>query len=370
MAKLLVSPQAMPPLPLGSARDHDGDRPILEVTDLQVQFRTEDGYVTAVDGLSFALKRGKTLGIVGESGSGKSVTNLAVMRLLPVPPAKIARGHIRFDHIDILKASEKEMRRIRGNRMAMIFQDPMTSLNPYMKIGSQLTEVLELHTAHRGKKAKELAIQMLDRVGIPSAADRFDQYPHEFSGGMRQRVMIAMMLLNRPEVLIADEPTTALDVTIQAQILDLLRDLQREIGMAIVLITHDLGVVAGMADELIVMYSGRVMESGPVGSVFANPSHAYTLGLLQSIPRADLKQHRLYSIPGRPPDLDNRPPGCAFAPRCRFKSDRCDTELPELVEVAPDHRVACFHVDLVRKAAIDAGLASMQDDPRDEEGAP
>ncbi len=322
--------------------------PILEVDDLVVEFRHESGYFAAVDGLSYTLRKGETIGVVGESGSGKSVTNLAVMGLLQRPPARIPRGQIRFHGKDLVRASERELQKIRGNRIAMIFQDPMTSLNPYLKVSRQLTEVLELHQNMKGDAAREAALHMLERVGIPGARKRFDQYPHQFSGGMRQRVMIAMMLLNRPEVLIADEPTTALDVTIQAQILDLLKDLQKEIGMAITLITHDLGVVAGMADHVIVMYAGRVMEQGLAVEVFRSPSHPYTLGLLQSIPRPDLKVERLYSIPGRPPDIDSRPPGCPFAPRCRFKQAVCDSERPPMVQLTATHRSSCFAVDAVK----------------------
>jgi len=322
----------------------DPSDPILEVRDLVVEFRHETGWLAAVDGLSYTLRRGETLGIVGESGSGKSVTNLAVMGLLPRPPARIARGSIRFGDQELTTASEAALRKIRGNRVAMIFQDPMTSLNPYLRIGRQLTEVVELHQGLSPKAAREAALHMLERVGIPGASRRIDQYPHQFSGGMRQRVMIAMMLLNRPEVLIADEPTTALDVTIQAQILDLLRDLQAELGMAVTLITHDLGVVAGMADRVIVMYAGRVMEEGRAEEIFRRPSHPYTVGLLQSIPRPDQKVERLYTIPGRPPDLGERPPGCPFEPRCRFAAAACGAEVPAPVALSPTHRVACLRI--------------------------
>ena len=318
--------------------------PILEVRDLVVEFRHEAGWLSAVDGLSYTLYRGQTLGIVGESGSGKSVTNLAVMGLLPRPPARIPRGSIRFHGEELTTASEAVLRKIRGNRIAMIFQDPMTSLNPYLKIGRQLTEVVELHQGLAPKAARAAAIHMLDRVGIPGASRRIDQYPHQFSGGMRQRVMIAMMLLNRPEVLIADEPTTALDVTIQAQILDLLRDLQAELGMAVTLITHDLGVVAGMADRVIVMYAGRVMEEGSAAEIFENPSHPYTVGLLQSIPRPDRKVERLYTIPGRPPDLGDKPPGCPFEPRCRFAAPACRDAVPPPVALSPTHSAACLRI--------------------------
>ena len=324
--------------------------PILVVDDLVVEFRHDAGFFPAVDGLSYRLHAGQTLGIVGESGSGKSVTNLAVMGLLPRPPARIPRGTIRFREVDLVTAPEAELRKIRGNRIAMIFQDPMTSLNPYLKIGRQLTEVVELHQGLSPKAAREAALHMLERVGIPGASRRIDQYPHQFSGGMRQRAMIAMALVCRPELLIADEPTTALDVTIQAQILDLLRDLQAELGMALTLITHDLGVVAGMADRVIVMYAGRVMEEGTAHDLFHRPAHPYTLGLLQSIPRPDRRVARLHSIPGRPPDLDNKPPGCSFAPRCRFVAPECRVAPPPLV--APPgafegHRAACVRLPIV-----------------------
>ena len=332
------------------------ETPILQVEDLVVEFRHEHGHFAAVDGLSYKLERGETLGVVGESGSGKSVTNLAIMGLLPRPPARIPRGRILFHGKDLVTASERELQKIRGNKIAMIFQDPMTSLNPYLKVGRQLTEVVELHQGKRGEEARQIALHMLERVGIPGAAKRIDQYPHQFSGGMRQRVMIAMMLLNRPELLIADEPTTALDVTIQAQILDLLKDLQRELGMAITLITHDLGVVAGMADHVIVMYAGRVMEQGSAIEVFRTPSHPYTLGLLQSIPRPDLHVDRLYSIPGRPPDIDDRPMGCPFAPRCRFKQAACDTQRPALTAITPTHASACFAIAEVQADAARSEL--------------
>jgi oligopeptide/dipeptide ABC transporter ATP-binding protein len=351
----------------GRPPEADATAPILEVHDLAVQFRSrsDDAWNTAVDGLSFQLKRGRTLGIVGESGSGKSVTNLAVMRLLPGPATCRVQGRIHFGGHDLMALPEAALRAIRGDRVAMIFQDPMTSLNPYLTIGAQLIEVLTLHRRVARKAAREAAIAMLERVGIPSPARRFDQYPHELSGGMRQRVMIAMMLLNRPEILIADEPTTALDVTIQAQILDLLRDLQREIGMAIILITHDLGVIAESADDVIVMYAGRVMEQAPVGRLFAAPSHAYTLGLLFSMPRADRPHMRLEPIPGRPPDPGPRAPGCPFAPRCAFRTERCERELPQPVEVGPGHFSACFHHERVRAHALASDLVSTNPESTD-----
>ncbi|MCC6622534.1 MAG: ABC transporter ATP-binding protein [Deltaproteobacteria bacterium] len=331
--------------------------PLLEVEDLVVQFKTDHGWVTAVDGISYTLRRSETLGIVGESGSGKSVTNLAVMRLLPTPPARIAGGRVRLRGEDLLAKSESQMRRLRGNTLAMIFQDPMTSLNPYLRIGSQLVEVVRLHQKKGAAEARRLALDMLARVGIPDPGRRFDSHPHELSGGMRQRVMIAMMLLNRPEVLIADEPTTALDVTIQAQILDLLRDLQKELGMSVTLITHDLGVVAGMTDRVIVMYGGRIMEEAPAASLYALPSHPYTIGLLASIPRPDKAVERLYSIPGRPPDLGQAPAGCAFAPRCQFVKDLCHQRVPELVDIGPGHRARCHFVVEVHKGRAAVGAA-------------
>ena len=329
---------------------------ILSVRDLVVQFKTEDGWMTAVDGLSYELRRGQTLGIVGESGSGKSVTNLAVMGLLPKPPARVPRGEVMLHGEDLLTLDNKRMRRIRGNKISMIFQDPMTSLNPFLRVSTQLMEMLEIHKGLKGQEAMDQVVSMLERVGIPDAKARATHYPHQFSGGMRQRVMIAMMLLNQPELLIADEPTTALDVTIQAQILELLSDLQRDHGTAITLITHDLGVVAGMADHVLVMYSGKTMESAPTEALFARPAHPYTLGLLRSLPRVDATSHeRLYSIPGRPPDLNARPPGCPFAPRCTFTRDICHTTFPDEIIVGPNHRTACHATDEVQALTVSEG---------------
>lgn len=331
--------------------------PILSVRDLVVQFRVDGQYVTAVDGLSYDLYPGETLGIVGESGSGKSVTNLAVMGLLPSPPARIPSGEIVFKGTNILKTKKAAMRKIRGNEIAMIFQDPMTSLNPFLRVSTQLMEMVNQHQPSLSQsQAQALCVKMLDKVGIPDPENRFGQYPHEFSGGMRQRVMIAMMLLNDPELLIADEPTTALDVTIQAQILELLKSLQTEFNTAITLITHDLGVVAGMADKIMVMYSGKTMEAAPTDALFAEPSHPYTLGLLRSIPRLDQGRDEgdaLYSIPGIPPDLNNRPPGCPFAPRCTFKTDHCDSGFPPATDLGGGHLVHCWEVDKVRAAVAD-----------------
>ncbi|MFT6396458.1 MAG: oligopeptide transport system ATP-binding protein [Bradymonadia bacterium] len=316
---------------------------LLEVKNLVTSFRTDEGTVVAVNGLSFELDAGETLGIVGESGSGKSVTQLSIMGLLPTPPASIDSGVALFDGQDLLKMPAEQLRKLRGNRVAMIFQDPMTSLNPFLRISKQLTEVLEMHTDLNKHQRLDRVVEVLDKVGIPDARDRVHSYPHQFSGGMRQRVMIAMALLCNPALLIADEPTTALDVTIQAQILDILRELRDDFGTAIVLITHDLGVVAGMADRIMVMYAGRVMETAATVSLFKNTSHPYTLGLLKSIPRLDDGSDRLIPIPGQPPDLSDPQPGCPFAPRCDFASDICRSEFPGPTEVVEGHTVFCHH---------------------------
>ncbi|MFT5993967.1 MAG: oligopeptide transport system ATP-binding protein, partial [Bradymonadia bacterium] len=312
----------------------EGDA-LLRVDNLVTQFATEDGVVTAVDGLSFELGRGETLGIVGESGSGKSVTQLSILGLLPSPPARIAAGTAEFDGTDLLKLDQESLRKLRGNRVAMIFQDPMTSLNPFLSVRRQLEEVLELHTDAKKAERSKRAVEVLESVGIPDAAARIDNYPHQFSGGMRQRVMIAMALLCGPELLIADEPTTALDVTIQAQILELLNELRRERGTSIILITHDLGVVAGMADRVLVMYAGRVMERATTRALFKTPQHPYTVGLLNSLPRLDDLDQRLVAIPGQPPLMTADKVGCPFAPRCAFAEDKCRTEAPLSLETAP-----------------------------------
>ena len=289
---------------------------ILSVKDLKTYFHTEDGVVKAVDGITFDLQKGETLGIVGESGSGKSVTNLSVMRLIPEPPGEIAGGDVFFDGIDVLGLPIDDVRKIRGKRIAMIFQDPMTSLNPFLKISKQLMEVTQLHLGHTRRHAYEHAIKMLKLVGIPDAETRVDEYPHEFSGGMRQRVMIAMALSCDPELLIADEPTTALDVTIQAQILELIKDLKARMGTSVILVTHDLGVVAGMTDRIIVMYAGKVFEQAPTRDLFATPANPYTKGLLRSVPDpAHEHGTELYQIPGLPPDVAHLPPGCPLEPR-------------------------------------------------------
>jgi oligopeptide transport system ATP-binding protein len=315
---------------------------ILTVSNLKTYFQTDDGVVKAVDGISFELRKGETLGIVGESGSGKSVTNLSVMRLIPEPPGKIVDGEIIFDGRDILKMEMDEVRSIRGKRIAMIFQDPMTSLNPFLRISTQLTEVTELHLNHTPAEATKHAIKMLEMVGIPDAETRIDAYPHEFSGGMRQRVMIAMALSCEPELLIADEPTTALDVTIQAQILELIKELRRKLGTSVILITHDLGVVAGMTDKIIVMYAGKVFEQASTKTLFATPANPYTKGLLRSVPDpAHEKGKDLYQIPGLPPDVAHLPPGCPFAPRCDKAADICRTDYPPFVKIADDHHSLC-----------------------------
>ena len=317
--------------------------PLLEVIDLQTHFRTQDGLVKAVNGVSFHVDKGETLGIVGESGSGKSVTSLSVMRLIPIPPGKIAGGKILFDGEDLVKCDEDEMRKIRGKNIAMIFQDPMTSLNPVLTIGRQITEALELHLRLTGREAERRAAELLALVGIPSPQKRLDDYPHQFSGGMRQRVMIAMALSCNPDLLIADEPTTALDVTIQAQILELINRLKRELEMAVIIITHDLGVVAGMADRVNVMYAGKIIEEGPTNQIFGDPRMPYTIGLLQSIPRLDEERgRRLNPIRGLPPDLINLPAVCPFSPRCDFVQDACYKQVPPLRPVAPNQRAACL----------------------------
>ena len=305
---------------------------LLKVNNLGVQFQTPDGLVRAVNGVNFELDKGQTLGIVGESGSGKSQTVLAAMGLL----AKNGRtsGEVLYRGKNMLSMSPKELNDIRGNRVSMIFQDPMTSLNPYLTVERQMTEVLELHKNMTRKQAKKRAIELLEAVRIPEAARRVDMYPHEFSGGMRQRVMIAMALLCEPEVLIADEPTTALDVTVQAQILTLLKDLQRDHGTAIVMITHDLGVVAGLCEKVMVMYGGRVMEYGTADNIFYQPSHPYTIGLLGALPRLDHDGSELASIPGNPPNMAHMPAGCPFSERCQHASSRCATDLPQLVTAA------------------------------------
>ncbi len=332
---------------------------ILSVDALKTYFHTEDGVVKAVDGISFELKKGETLGIVGESGSGKSVTNLSVMRLIQQPPGEIAGGSVVFDGIDVLALPIDEVRKIRGRRIAMIFQDPMTSLNPFLKISKQLMEVTELHLGHSKEQAREHALKMLKLVGIPDAEKRLDEYPHEFSGGMRQRVMIAMALSCDPELLIADEPTTALDVTIQAQILELIKDLKARMGTSVILITHDLGVVAGMTDKIIVMYAGKVFEQAPTNELFASPANPYTKGLLRSVPDPAHEQGQpLYQIPGLPPDVAHLPPGCPFAERCDRAEDICRREFPPFVEVSEGHHSLCHFATEVYQASVNTAAES------------
>jgi oligopeptide/dipeptide ABC transporter ATP-binding protein len=330
-------------------------RPVLSIDDLHTRFFTRDGVVRAVEGLSLQVMPGEVLGVVGESGCGKSVTALSVMRLIPERSGRIVRGAIRFEGEDVVPLDEAQMRQIRGNRMAMVFQEPMTSLNPVHTIGQQIAEAVRIHQGLGRAQARARAVEMLERVRIPDAQRRVDSYPHEFSGGMRQRVMIAMALSCEPRLLIADEPTTALDVTIQAQILSLVRSLQRETGTAMLLITHDLGVVAEVADDVAVMYAGRIVERGPVHAVFEDPQHPYTIGLMGSLPSLSGGEGRLATIPGSVPPPDRMPAGCRFAPRCPFAVEACTRAQPPLVSVSEGHDVACIrapleqHVDPVRE---------------------
>jgi oligopeptide/dipeptide ABC transporter ATP-binding protein len=337
--------------------------PVLKVEGLKTHFFTEEGVVKAVDGVSFTLDRGEVLGVVGESGSGKSVMSLSMLRLIPDPPGRIVAGKIVLDteagKVDISTASEQKMQKIRGDRVAMIFQDPMTSLNPYLTVGTQLLEVLELHKKDLSRKAaRAKVVEMLTAVGFPDAERRLGDHPHQLSGGMRQRVMIAMALLCDPEVLIADEPTTALDVTIQAQILELIRERKEETGTAVILITHDLGVVARLADRVAVMYAGRIIEEGPAARIFDDPRHPYTVGLARSIPRLEPvtsdapKPRRLVPIPGMPPSLAKLRAGCAFADRCPCVRPECAETFPPVRDLGKGHRVACHEKDLekVRRA--------------------
>jgi oligopeptide transport system ATP-binding protein len=323
---------------------------LLQVRDLKTYFYTHEGIVKAVDGVSYDLAEGETLGLVGESGSGKSVSALSLMRLIPWPPGRIVGGEVIFDGQDLLKLDEAQMRNIRGNRIAMIFQEPMTSLNPVLTIGQQLAESLQLHMNMDARQSRQRSGELLQLVGIPEAFRRLDDYPHQFSGGMRQRVMIAMGVSCNPKLLLADEPTTALDVTIQAQILEIIQRLSRELGTAVIIITHNLGVVARYADRVNVMYAGRIVETGTNFDVYGEPRHPYTLGLLKSIPRLDqaLKE-KLDPIEGLPPDLVNLPPGCPFRPRCRFAVDKCAAEYPPFFKVGDRHGTACW-VDVVTGA--------------------
>jgi oligopeptide transport system ATP-binding protein len=316
---------------------------LLEVKGLQTHFHTPEGTVYAVNGISYQLKEGKTLAVVGESGCGKSVSMMSILRLIPIPPGEIVAGRALYRGRDLLKMPENEMEHIRGKEIAMIFQDPMTSLNPVLTVGRQITETLCTHTGADVKQATDRAIKLLEMVGISDASHRLNDYPHQFSGGMRQRVMIAMALACEPSLLIADEPTTALDVTIQAQIVELVSQLREQLGMAIIWITHDLGVVAGLAERVMVMYAGYIVEEGDVDSIYDTPRHPYTLALLAALPRVDRRrEHRLKSIPGAPPSLLVKPVGCPFAPRCEFVVEPCRRENPQLTLITPTHKVACW----------------------------
>ena len=319
---------------------------LLEVKDLATHFFTQDGVVKAVDGISYTLAEGEVLGVVGESGCGKSVHALSIMRLVANPPGRIVAGEILFEGENLLNMDDSEMRHIRGNRIAMVFQEPMTSLNPVLTIGRQLTETLELHQKMASREARTRAAELLQTVGIPDAESRLSDYPHQFSGGMRQRVMIAMALSCNPRLIIADEPTTALDVTIQAQILELMRDLAEEFGTAMVIITHNLGVVARYAHRVVVMYAGKIVETGTAHDIYRNPRHPYTIALLNSVPRLDATERvRLDAIEGLPPDLVDLPQGCSFAPRCKYAYERCTQETPVLVETDTNHTSACWRHD-------------------------
>ncbi|MEU9075707.1 ABC transporter ATP-binding protein [Kitasatospora sp. NPDC004745] len=318
------------------AREAPYEGPLLDVRDLHVEFVTRDGVARAVNGVNYSVRAGETLAVLGESGSGKSVTAQAIMGILDMPPARIPRGEIRFRGQDMLKMGKEERRKIRGQKIAMIFQDALSSLNPVLTVGFQLGEMFRAHHGTSRKDAKDKAVELMDRVRIPAAKQRVNDYPHQFSGGMRQRIMIAMALALEPDLIIADEPTTALDVTVQAQVMDLLAELQAEFHMGLILITHDLGVVADVADKIAVMYAGRIVETAPVHELYARPAHPYTRGLLDSIPRLDQKGQELYAIKGLPPNLLRIPKGCAFNPRCPRAQDRCRAEVPELFPVTDD----------------------------------
>ena len=321
-----------------------GVKTILDVRNLFVEFDTEEGIVKALNGVSFSLKKGEILGIVGETGCGKSVTVYTVLKLLPMPPARIVSGEVIYKGKDLLKLDEEELRKIRGKEIAMIFQEPMTSLNPVFTVGKQLMDVILLHRKVSREEAKEIALKALEDVKMQDPELIMKKYPHELSGGMRQRVMIAMALSCNPEILIADEPTTALDVTIQAQILAIIKEMQSKHDMSVIFITHDLGVVAQLCDRVVVMYAGTVVETAPIDIIFKNPVHPYTRGLLESIPKMDKKQEKLRSIPGMVPNLVSPPPGCRYHPRCeRFLKGLCDKEAPKLLEVEKDHFVACYN---------------------------
>ncbi|KAB8191399.1 ATP-binding cassette domain-containing protein [Nonomuraea phyllanthi] len=320
-----------------------GNEPLLAVDNLHVEFHTRQGTVRAVNGVSYTVSAGETLAVLGESGSGKSVTAQAIMGILDVPPAVIPKGEIRFKGTDLLKLTEEARTQVRGQRVAMIFQDALSALNPVFTVGWQISEMFRVHRGMSKADAMKKAVELMDRVRIPAARQRVNDYPHQFSGGMRQRIMIAMSIALDPEVLIADEPTTALDVTVQAQIMELLAELQRESQMGLILITHDLGVVADVADKIAVMYAGRIVENAPVHDIYKGPAHPYTKGLLDSIPRVDLKGQDLYAIKGLPPNLLDLPTGCAFHPRCPYRQDNCVTDHPPLHEISGTRGSACHY---------------------------
>jgi oligopeptide transport system ATP-binding protein len=329
---------------------------LLEIQNLKVYFKTREGPVHAVDGLSFSIDEGEAVGIVGESGSGKSVTSMTVLKLIPMPPGEIVDGSINFDGLDLVEASDAEMRKVRGGKIAMIFQEPMTSLNPVLTVERQLVEPLRVHLGLRGRKARARALSLLEAVGIPDAAQRLKQYPHQFSGGMRQRVMIAIALSANPKLLIADEPTTALDVTVQAQILELIQRLRRDLNTAVILITHDLGVVAGVTDRIIVMYAGKIAEEAPTEELFADPRHPYTLGLLSAVPSLDdAGGQQLQTIPGSPPDQLHPLAGCPFQPRCPFVLPKC-AQYPPAIAISANHRAYCW-VDVTDPAEQQRAIA-------------
>ena len=327
---------------------------LLEVDDLYVEFRTRDGVAKAINGVSYTLDAGETLAVLGESGSGKSVTAQTIMGILDMPPGFITGGEIRYKGRDLLQMPEKERQKIRGAEIAMIFQDSLSALNPVFTVGDQIAEMFQVHRGMSKKEGMKRAVDLMEQVRIPGAKDRVKDYPHQFSGGMRQRIMIAMAISLDPAVLIADEPTTALDVTVQAQIMELLQELQRERNMGMILITHDLGVVAGVADKIAVMYAGRIVEDADVLTLYGSPAHPYTEGLLASMPRVDSKGEELYAIKGLPPSLMNLPPGCNFNPRCPYKKDICLQEVPPREEVAPGHGSACFFWEEVFDARTDS----------------
>lgn len=329
-------------MPIEKSAKVNSESYVLEVSDLKTRFNTQDGTVHAVNGISFKLKPGEMLGVVGESGSGKSVTMMSLLKLIPMPPGEIISGEAYFEDRDLLAMSQNELQKIRGAKIGFIFQDPMTSLNPVLTVGRQITESLRFHFNMSKTDANNRAIELLELVGIPIADTRLNSFPHEFSGGMRQRVMIAIALACSPKVLIADEPTTALDVTIQAQIIDLIRDLREEIGTAIIWITHDLGVIAGIADRVMVMYGGKAVERAQVGSLYKTPLHPYTRGLLGALPRLDKPGQELANIQGQPPNLLAKPVGCSFAPRCPYAYERCLTDTPVLKMASEEHEIACW----------------------------